>query len=143
MVLLVKNIINGLGAGDRISGCGANDRITGGPGNDGVAGGPQNDDLNGNEGDDVMQGDSGNDRLAGGSGLNFLKGGQGRDAFICDPQGETYIIDFVPSTDTFSGPCIIADATSSLATEEVSTSSDYTYIIDTTRDIANAYARLE
>ena len=118
-----QNTINGLGEGDRIHGCGANDRIMGSTGNDGIAGGSHNDDLSGNDGDDVIQGDSGNDRLAGGTGLNYLTGGSGRDAFICDPQGETYITDFEPRTDSLSGPCILPEATTNAAQAEISTAS--------------------
>ena len=114
-----QNIIRGLAGGDRINGCGGNDSISGNADDDGITGGPGNDDLSGNEGNDVMQGDSGNDRLAGGSGVNFLTGGPGRDLFVCSPEGETTITDFVFRTDATSGPCILADATSSSAEAEM------------------------
>jgi Ca2+-binding RTX toxin-like protein len=114
-----SNVISGLEGDDRVNGCWGDDRINGNADDDGIAGGPGNDDLSGNEGDDVMQGDSGNDRLDGGAGVNFLTGGQGRDLFICDPQGETYLTDFVFSTDGLTGPCIIEDTTTTVAQARV------------------------
>jgi hypothetical protein len=112
----INNLINGLGGDDRINGCAGNDTINGNTDDDGMAGGPGNDALNGNEGDDVMQGDSGNDLLSGGPGINVLTGGPGRDSFVCSPDGETTITDFVPGTDTMSGPCILSQPPTETAT---------------------------
>ena len=121
----VNNLINGLAGDDRINGCAGNDSINGNTDDDGIAGGAGHDALDGNEGDDVMQGDSGNDLLSGGPGINVLTGGPGRDSFVCSPRGETTVTDFVPGTDTMSGPCILAGATPSAAAggAEMSTAS--------------------
>lgn len=119
----VNNLISGLAGDDRINGCAGNDSINGNTGDDGIAGGPGHDALDGNEGDDVIQGGEGNDLLLGGPGINVLTGGLGRDSFVCSPDGETTITDFVQRTDVMSGPCILANAgTLSAAVEEGSTS---------------------
>lgn len=116
-----QNIINGLGGDDRINGCGTNDVINGNEGNDGISGGPGNDVLRGDEGDDVIEGGGGNDELSGGPGVNVLTGGPGRDSFVCSPQGETTVTDFVPRTDVMSGPCILTTATTTLSANEAET----------------------
>lgn len=107
----VNNLISGLAGDDRINGCAGNDSINGNTDDDGIAGGPGNDALDGSEGDDVIQGGEGNDLLAGGPGINVLTGGPGRDSFVCSADATTTVTDFVPGTDTMSGPCILADAT--------------------------------
>jgi Ca2+-binding RTX toxin-like protein len=117
-----SNIINGLGGGDSINGCGGNDVINGNAGNDGIAGGAHNDNLNGNEGNDVIEGNSGNDKLAGGPGINYLTGGSGRNAFICDPHGETYVTDFQRGKDAITGPCILTTTTTTPISSGPSTS---------------------
>lgn len=63
-----------------------------------------------------MQGDSGNDQLS---------GGPGRDSFVCSPDGESTVTDFVAGTDTMSGPCILTDATQGASTSIADNSNSF------------------
>jgi hypothetical protein len=54
-------------------------------------------------------------------GVKILTGGPERDIFICSPEGETTITDFVPGVDIMRGPCILAADTTSATSAETST----------------------
>jgi RTX calcium-binding nonapeptide repeat (4 copies) len=139
----INNLITGLGGDDRINGCDGNDSINGNADNDGIAGGTGHDQLNGNEGDNLIQGDSGNDLLSGGSGINTLTGGPGRDSFICSPDGETTVTDFVAGIDTMSGPCILAQATLSTSEMTASTSTSDTENSSSDQEESDVLADIE
>jgi RTX calcium-binding nonapeptide repeat (4 copies) len=139
----INNLITGLGGDDRINGCDGNDSINGNADNDGIAGGTGHDQLNGNEGDNLIQEDSGNDLLSGGSGINTLTGGPGRDSFICSPDGETTVTDFVAGIDTMSGPCILAQATLSTSEMTASTSTSDTENSSSDQEESDVLADIE
>ena len=104
-----RQIMVGLGEGERLSGGagrdslfgrGGPDRLRGDEGDDRLEGGRGGDRLWGGVGKDRLDGGNGKDRLAGGRGADVREGGRGADEFVLKPRtGRDRVEDFEDGRD--------------------------------------------